>query len=156
MTEKRVRLFLRVLMWTLLAVSLLLFAIFAARISGLESTASKTEQAALANTLIIWTYILIGVATFFTLLFPLLFIVQNPRKAVKLLVSLAFLFVVFGVSYLLADATPIITATSGVNPDFSDRFVLLLTDTGIIGTYILIAIALLLLVFTGVRNILTR
>ena len=56
------------------------------------------------------------------------------------------------ISYLLASGDPIKVATASSNPDFSNRTVLLTTDTGIIATYIMLGIAILLLAYTGVKS----
>lgn len=150
MSENTIKRILRVGLWVLLGVSALITILF---VSQLDATAPKAEQGGVAEPMIVWSYILLGIAAFFTVFFPILFIIKYPRRAVKLLVSMLILAGVFGVSYLLADATPIQTATASMNPDFSDRGVLLLTDTGIYATYILIGAAILLLVYTGLRGL---
>lgn len=149
MTEKTLKQVLRILLWVLLGVSLIIAISFVVKINGAED---RLAEMSAVNLPIVWAYILVGLAAVLTIVFPLVFIVQYPRKAIKLLISVAILAVILLISYFLADDTPIRTATSGTNPDFADRGVLVFTDMGIITTYILIAIALLLLVFTGVRS----
>jgi membrane associated rhomboid family serine protease len=89
-------------------------------------------------------------------LFPLVHFILNPKNIAKVLVSLGALAAVFVAAYLLSDTTPIVTATSALEPNFSDPSVLKLADTGIIATYILLGTALLALLVTGVRGIFNR
>ena len=101
---------------------------------------------------IIWAYLLVAVCAFAAIFFPIMRMVKYPKNAVKALVGLGGLVVIFLVGFLFADATPIVSVIA--NPNFSDPSALLLADTGIISTYILFSIAVLALLFTGVRSIL--
>lgn len=150
MSEKIMRVSLRIGFWLLMVITAIIAVLFVIRISGAES---RAMESAAVQPALYWTYILLAIATFFAVIFPVIFIIRNPKKAIKALISLLILGVIVLVAYLLADATPIVTATSATNPDFSDRGVLLLSDTGLRTTYILICVAILMLLFTGVRSI---
>lgn len=154
MSEKLVRTILRISLWVLMIVSVVLIVMFVINTNAAGD--DKIALKAAANPLIVWAYILIAIAAVTAILFPVGYLIRNPRKAVKALISIALLALVFFIGYLLADSTPIHTATSNTNPDFSDRGVLLLTDTGIITTYIMLCIAVLALLVTGVRGIIRR
>lgn len=153
MSDKLLRVGGRVLLGIFFLVTIILVVIFLMRLDG---NMSKMEQASVAEPLLYWTYILTGIATALALLFPIYDVILNPRKAVKLLVSLGAVGLIVGIAYLLSDATPIHTATSATNPAFSDKGVLLFSDTGIITSYILFGIAVLLLAITGVRSSLMK
>jgi hypothetical protein len=79
-----------------------------------------------------------------------------PKKAVKTLAGIAMLGAVFLIGYLFADSTPISNFGSTPNPDFENTGVLVWTDAGLIATYVLAAVAVFSLFFTGVRSIFTR
>ncbi len=150
MSEKIVKRVLRIVLGVLLAISVVLmikFVIDTYDVSDREVLMSAVEP------MVDWTYVLLVVAAATAVIFPIIYIIQNPRKAVKALVSLVILAVVVGISYAMSDGTPIQTATSATNPDFSDVSVLKLTDTGIYTTAILVVSSIVLLILTGVRNI---
>ena len=152
MSEKIIKRLLRIFLGVLLLVSVILGVYFVVMISGTD------EREALMNAIepvIDWTYFLLIVAAC-AVIFPVIFIVQNPRKAVKALISLVILAVIVLISYALSDGTPIQTATSATNPDFANPTVLKFTDMGIFTAYILIGASILLLVVTGVRNMISN
>ena len=64
--------------------------------------------------------------------------------------------VIFVVSYLMADTTPLVTATSATDLNFSNPTVLKFTDTGLFATYLLFVISLLLLLLTGLKGVIKR
>lgn len=100
---------------------------------------------------IIWAYILFGLAALSALAFPIYYFIRNPKNALNTLLGLAIMAVVFGTGYFMADATPIVGSTN--EPNFSNVNVLVLTDAGLIGTYIMFGAALLLMLYTGVRSV---
>lgn len=103
---------------------------------------------------ITWAYFLFGLAILLSILFPLYFFITNPKNALKTLMGLAVMGVLFLIGYAMADATPIVGAVD--NPNFSNKAVLLLSDTGLFATYILFGVAIVALLFTGVRGIFNR
>lgn len=129
---------LKVLSWLLMGVSVILTVLFYA--------GNITEEP-----FIFWAYILFGLAVLMALVFPIYFFVRNPKSALKTLGAVALLGVIFLIGYLLSDATPIFSPTQ--NPDLSNPSVLVLTDTGLIATYVMFGVALLLLLYTGARSI---
>lgn len=135
---------LKVLSWLLMGVSILLTVLFYTGDMDVISV----------QPFIVWAYILFALAVVAALVFPLYFFIQNPKKALNTLVGLAVMGVVFLVGYFLADATPIYSPTQ--NADLSNASVLVLTDTGLIATYIMFGVAMLLLLYTGVRNVIHK
>ena len=105
---------------------------------------------------IIWAYVLVGLASAMALVFPIIYFVNNPKNAIKALVGIGALGLIFLIGYLVADTTPIVTATSELDPNFSDPTVLRLADTGLIMTYILMFVAVLALLLTGIRSLINR
>lgn len=129
---------LKVLSWLLMGVSVILTVLF--------YTGNITEEP-----FIIWAYILFGFAGFFAVAFPVYYFIRNPKNAINALIGIALMAVVFGVGYLLADATPITSPTQ--DPNFSNQNVLVLTDTGLIATYVMFGVALVLMLYTGARSV---
>ncbi len=127
----------KVLSWIMMGVSVILTVLF---------YAGKVSE----GPFIQWTYLLFGIAVVLALFFPMYFFVKNPKDALKTLGGLAAMGAVLFVGYIFADTTPIIASTA--NPDFENTNVLILTDTGLIATYILFGTALFLLVYTGISN----
>lgn len=54
------------------------------------------------NVLIIWSYILTGLAVGLTIIFPVIQMVSNPKNAKKGLIGILALVVVLGIAYLFA------------------------------------------------------
>ena len=149
MSEATIKKSLRIALWVLMGVSVIFAAVFVAQIydtNNREILMNATEP------ILVWTYVLLAIAAVAAIIFPLIQVVRNPRNALKLLVSVGALGLVILISYLLASGDPIKVATANSNPDFSNRTVLLTTDTGIIATYIMLGIAILLLAYTGVKS----
>ncbi len=103
---------------------------------------------------IFWAYILTIIAALLAVVFPVIFFAVYPKNAIKALAGLAVLGVVFFAGYLMADTTPIVAAV--MHPDFTNPSVLQFADTGIIATYILFGIAVVSLLFTGIRSLFNR
>lgn len=135
--------------WGLMGVSVIVALVFFFRISN----ADPSQEATIAESFILWAVILLGIAALLSIIFPIIHFAANPKNATKAILGLAAVGLVFLVGYLMADTTPIVTAVSATNLDFSDPSVLRLADTGIIATYILFGVAVLSLLFTGVRSL---
>ncbi|BDX37236.1 hypothetical protein CYCD_05910 [Tenuifilaceae bacterium CYCD] len=131
----------KVLSWIMMGVSLILTVGF---------YAGKVSE----GPYIVWAYILFGIAGFFALIFPIYFFIKNPKDALKTLFGMAVMAGVILIGYLMADATPIYSPTP--NADLSNHSVLILTDTGLIATYVLFGVAMFLLLYTGVRNVIRK
>lgn len=135
-----------------MGLSIIVALVYFFRISGATPDMEEVVAAPYIN----WAIVLLLIAALLAVIFPLIHFILHPKNIAKVLVSLGALAGVFIVSYLLSDTTPIVTATSALNPDFTDPNVLKLADTGIFVTYILLGTAFLALLFTGVRGIFNR
>jgi len=140
MSNNQISLTIKVLSWVIMGLSVIIALLFFSNV--------VTEEL-----MIMWAYLLVGIAALLSIIFPVIFFALNPKNAVKALVGLVGLGVVFLLGYLMADTTAIVTATSALNSDFSDPSVLRFADTGIIATYLLFGVAVVSLLFTGVRSI---
>jgi len=77
-------------LYALMGISVLLAALFFAGFGVTESG------------LIIWSYMLAGIAAVSAVLFPIVYLVQNPKKAKGALFSVAGLLTIFGIAWLFA------------------------------------------------------
>jgi hypothetical protein len=152
MSNKLIALITKIISWVIMGASIIVALIYFLRISGAE----PEMETVVATPYINWAIVLLLVGAVLAVLFPLVHFILNPKNIAKVLISLGALAVVFVAAYLLADTTPIVTATSALEPNFSNPAVLRLADTGIIATYILLGTAILALLFTGVRGIFNR
>ena len=152
MSNKLIALITKIISWVIMGASIIVALVFFFRISGAEADMEVIIAAPYIN----WAIILLLIGAVLAVVFPLVHFILNPKNIAKVLVSLGALAVVFILSYLLSDTTPIVTATSALNPDFTDPNVLKLADTGIFVTYILLGVAFLALLLTGVRGIFNR
>lgn len=130
----------KVLSWLLMGVSIVITILFFLSNQDVDSVESFID----------WAYILFAIAAVSAIVFPVVNMIRNPKNVTKSLVGLLAVAVIVIIGYLLADATPIPSPTQ--NPDLSNPTVLIISDTGLIATYILFGISLLLLLFTGIRS----
>ncbi|HDP76461.1 MAG TPA: hypothetical protein ENN49_11505 [Bacteroidales bacterium] len=134
----------KVLSWLLMGVSIIITILFFLSDQDVNSVEPFID----------WAYILFAIAAVSALVFPVVNMIRNPKNVTKSLVGLLAVAVIVVIGYLLADATPIPSPTQ--NPNLSNPTVLIISDTGLIATYILFGISLLLLLYTGVRSVLRK
>ena len=90
------------------------------------------------------TYIMIGVAVLLAILFPLLFLIQNPKKAKNSFYGVLALAVVFVVSYFLASNVPY----ENLSPTATR-----LVGGGLIMLYIVLAATVLIAIYSEIARI---
>lgn len=103
------------------------------------------------NFFIIWSYILFGLAAISAIVFPIVSLILNPKKAVRSLISVGVIAVLALISYLIA---------SDSIPNFlgADKFNISATTSRMVGTglwamYILGIVAVLSILYTEVSKI---
>lgn len=121
--------YLPIIKYVLLIVSAILILV------GAVQGAADNESAAL-NTMLVWSFIMIILTIALTIIMPLFAVFQNPKSAVRSLIGLGVIVVVFLVSYALSDDTPIPLASGKV---IDDSFSLKFSDTALYATYIAFA-----------------
>ena len=151
MSNKSIRLLIKIISWGVMGASILIALVYFLRLTGIDP-----QDEIVATSYINWAIALFSIAVLLSVLFPLVHFLFNPENLVKVLLSLGAMAAVFVVSYLLSDGTPIVTAVSAADADFSNPSVLKFADTGIFATYILFGVALLLLLYTGARGLFNR
>lgn len=94
-------------LYVLLAVSVVFTVVFymGNKVPGTEGTAF--EEPKITENMIIWAYVLFGIAAVAAIIFPLINLIKNPINAKNVLIVILFFAVIIGVSYLLASSEPI-------------------------------------------------
>jgi ribose/xylose/arabinose/galactoside ABC-type transport system permease subunit len=110
------------------------------------------NQDSMLDSLLYYTYALIGIAVLAALILPLINLLGNPKGLKKMLMSLILVVVFVGIAYLLSSGEPLQVKT---NIEASES-VLRMTDAGLILVYIMSAVAFVAILSGGlvrlVRN----
>lgn len=101
--------------------------------------------------LIIWCYILFGIATITAIVFPLLNMVQNPKGAKNALIGVVALLVVCGLGYALAGSEEFFTHDGTL---LADAATSKKSEAGLIAFYIMGAAAIGAVIFAEVSKML--
>ena len=99
--------------------------------------------------MLIWGYILQGIAVAAVIILPLFNLVKNPKGAVRSLVGLGIVVVLAAICYALSSDAPVVNSAGGF---FEDSAVLKISDTGLYLTYIALAVAILAAIGGEIRN----
>lgn len=160
MSEKTLKLVARIPLLVFLFVAVVLTVMF---VVGVGGTDDRAELMRIVNPSIVYTYVLAAIAVLLLVVFLVAKIVSNPRSGLKALLGFGLLVVVFLIAYAFSSNEPLLMANGslyGENPDpaiaTSQMRDVVMTDIGIIATYILIGIAVVALVATGIRGFLKK
>lgn len=118
--------YLSIIKYVLLIVSAILV------IAGAVTFVDGEENTTL-NLMLVWSFVMIVLTIALTVIMPLITVFQNPKSAVRSLIGLGLIVVVFLVSYALATDDPITLANGKV---IDDSFELKFSDTALWATYI--------------------
>ncbi len=118
--------YLSILRYVLLVVSVLVVAVPFATMTG-----DQPSVDAMLN----FAYAILGATAVLAVLLPALNLAKNPAGAVRSLLGLAVVAVVFGVAYAMSDSTPVVT----VSDTYDNVLELRLSDTGLFATYFAMA-----------------
>lgn len=100
--------------------------------------------------ILIWAVILIGIAGLMALIFPVVYFILNPKHIVRNLILLGSIAVIIFILYQLA-SDEILNLVSYNGPD-NVPTTLKITDTGLFLTYLLGAVAFLLIIYSEVSK----
>lgn len=141
-----------ILLWVLLIVSAVLIVSMMANIS--ENEADPT-MGSWINSNLVWSYVLLVIGAGIAILAGLFHMATDINAAKKGLISFAFLAVVAVVSYLLAsDAIPQFAGVQRfINDGTLTPQVAKMVDAGLYATYILVALAILSILFSSVMRL---
>lgn len=139
---------LSILLYILLAASAVLILIF---YFGPEVEGAANEEPAITNFVLRWAQGLLVIGAILAIIFPLGFMIANPKNATKALIALVFLGVVVLIGYFLAsDQLLELTAYQGTgnNPQ-----TLKWAGTGLISMYLLIGLAVLAIIYSEIAKL---
>lgn len=160
MSEKTLKLIARIPLFAFMLVAVILTVMFVVGVAGVDD---RAELMRVVNPAIVYTYVLAVIAVVLLLGFLIVKLVTNPKSGLKTLLGLGALVLVLLIAYAFSSNEPLQMANGtlyGANADpevaATQMREVVLTDVGIITTYILIGIAVLALVVTGLRGILRR
>lgn len=106
------------------------------------------------NVMLIYTYVVFAVALLLSIFFPVVQIVSNPKGAMRTLIGLVAMIVIFGVSYFLASDAHI--PNPAENGFFTNSTLLKLTDVGLYSAYAVLAISFIVILWGEIRSALKR
>jgi hypothetical protein len=96
-----------------------------------------------------WMYVMLGLGIGSIVLMSVYSLAQNPKGALQGLIGLVAIVVVIGIAWAFSSGAPVTTPTS----EYTDSFLLKLTDTTLYSMYALLAAAVLAIVVGEVRNV---
>ena len=94
------------------------------------------EGSVALDVMLVWSLVMVLLTIALTIIMPLVAVFQNPKSAVRSLIGLGILVVVFLISYALATDDPIRLASGKI---MDDSFELKFSDTSLWITYITFA-----------------
>ena len=145
----------QVLYWALLAVSVLLIVLFYVKNGDVNPDdpfpKQMTDFGGILNIFIYWAYVLVGLAVFFTLIFPIGNMIVNPKSGLKTLISLVIVAGLLFVGYQLASDT--IMNLPGYTGKDNVPETLKLTGMGIYMMYFMLGGAILAMVYSSISKI---
>ena len=130
------------------SVALMLIFYFGTDVPGTADTPMR--EPVVTETILIWAYILVGLALVAALIFPAIRMVTNPRNAKKTLIGLVGVAVIVFIAWQFSSDEVLPLATE--NPD-NVPHVLKMAGTQLGTMYILLALAILSIFYTEIRNI---
>ncbi len=138
-----------ILLFVLMGVSVvfLIFFYFGGTVEGTAGTAA--EEPIVAEGFIIWAYILLGLALFFTLIFPTVRMILNPKNAKKTGIGLVGLAVLVFIAFQVSSDEPLRLATES---DWNTPTVVKWSGAGLGTMYALIALAFLSILYTEISR----
>jgi hypothetical protein len=137
-------------LFVLMGVSVVLMLIFYFGTDVPGTADTPMREPVVTETILIWAYILVGLALLAALIFPAIRMVTNPRNAKKTLIGLVGVAVIVFIAWQFSSDEVLPLATE--NPD-NVPHVLKMAGTQLGAMYILLALAILSIFYTEIRNI---
>jgi hypothetical protein len=131
-----------------ISVALMLFFYFGADVPGTADTPMR--EPVVTETILIWAYVLVGLALLSAIVFPAIRMIMNPKEAKKTLIGLGVIAVIVFISWQFAsdEVLPLTTP----HPD-NVPHVLRMAGAQLGTMYILLLIAVLSIFYTEIRNL---
>ena len=100
------------------------------------------------GTLLTWAYVLLGLGILLLILVPFVNLGANPSALKKGGISIAFIVVLLGLSYLLASDTQTVATQAMLEPPSATT--LRITETGLLATYLLLILSIAAIIFGSI------
>lgn len=100
--------------------------------------------------LILWCYILLGIATVTAIVFPIITMAQNPKKAKNAVIGIIGIAAICGIGYALAGSEEAFDANAKLLADSTTSKI---SEAGLIAFYILAVGAIGSIIFSEVSKI---
>jgi hypothetical protein len=143
--------FVNILLWVLAVISVV-FCVYAfIRCESLDIAYQQAEMMEVITPMLVWSYILVGIAAVLAIFLPVPQVIENPKSAMGILVGIVAFVVVVGASYLFASGEQI-PFTPGHEP--VSEGTLKFTDVNVISIYIMLGATILVTIASSVVNIL--
>ncbi|MDR1341281.1 MAG: hypothetical protein LBK58_14690 [Prevotellaceae bacterium] len=145
--------FVNILLWVLAIVSVALCGYAFIGCGNLDVVTQVPEMMEVINPMLVWSYILIGIAAVLTIFLPIPQMIENPKSAIGILVGILAFVVVVGVSYLFASEyldPRLILPGQEVPSEGTVKF----SDVNLISTYIMLGATILVTLASSVVNFL--
>lgn len=106
------------------------------------------DEASGVDLLLRWLYVILGLAVVCIVVFSIYALLQNPKSAVQSLIGLGAIVVVVGIAWALSSGETVVTPTN----TYTDPGLLKLADTSLYAMYVLLAGAVLAVLFGELRS----
>jgi hypothetical protein len=145
--------FVKILLWVLASISvgLCIWAFIGCGRLNAGIAAEKAAMMNVINPMLIWSYILVGIAAVLAVFLPVPQMIDNPKSALGILGGLVAFAIVIGVSYLFSSSDPLPFLPG--HPPVSEGTIKF-TDVNLISTYIMLGATILVMVGSSIVNIL--
>lgn len=139
------------ILYALMAISvvLILLFFFGGYVEGTKGT--NFAEPNHTNTALIWAFVLFLIALITALIFPLAFLIMNPKRALRFLIGLGVVAVFIFIAYQLG-SDELLNLINYSGPDNVPK-TLKLVDTGLILTYFLALIALVSILYNEISKV---
>lgn len=112
-------------------------------------TDDKVEMVSAVDPLFIWTYILVAIAIIALIIVPLPYMLSNPKTMKKFGLGIVALGVVILLAFMLSSDNPMPFIEGAATKNEWSRW----ADVNIISMYIMTGLAILAIVFSGIKGI---
>lgn len=131
---------LKIVNYTLLSICAIMAIIFYVELNG--NTDSFT------STIMYWCYILLVIGIVLAIVFPIIQMAKNPKKAKNALIGIALLVIVFAISYAIADAKVLPSYAKMASPSVAKW-----VSGGIICFYIMAVLSIAAVIYAEVSKL---
>ena len=132
--------------WALMLISVVLFALFFTNVVPLSDMQSQIENGT-TNMFLGWALVLLIVCAVAAVAFPVVNMIANPKSAIKTIIALVVVAVIFGISYAMSSGALDSMAPTLVESDESTR---LWSGAGLNALYITLTLTIVAVIASEV------